>query len=337
MVIEPRFRGGTSTAVVRQLAELVHVADVAVVGIRSRMFGDSPANPVLLAELERLGLDLEWSSDRVVADVIILHNPLFLKFQPDLGVRLVCRKLLVVTHENFLLPGGSEAFDVLKCLSAIERATICASRFLAPVSDRNRRIVQSWVEQTDADWNLAEQNWINICDNEIVAPTPFPRDRRGRHSRPGPEKFPSNDVLLSLFPSRAEYCGILGGDGLIGLGAPDHWDLIPFNGKPVAEFLGGFDFFVYFSNPRITESFGMVLAEAVSAGKLVITDPVSAETFGAGVIGLTVNEVDSCIARHVNDPGLYCAQVRKAQASLTAFSSERFRSTALALTSYGSS
>ncbi len=321
----------------RQLAELVRIADVAVVGIRSRLFGDSPANPVLIAELERLGLGMEWASDRVAADVIILHNPLFLKFQPELGVRLVCRKLIVVTHENFLLPGGSEAFDVAKCLSAIERATICASRVLAPVSDRNRSFVQQWVGRNDADWNLAEHDWINICDNEIVAPTQFPRDRRGRHSRPSPEKFPSNDVLLSLFPSSAEYCGILGGDSLIGHDVPEHWDLIPFNGKPVAEFLGGFDFFVYFTNPRIAESFGMVLAEAVSAGKLVITDPASARTFGAGVIGLTVSEVESCIARHVNDPGLYCAQVRKAQASLSAFSSERFRGTALALTSLGSS
>lgn len=299
------------------------------------MFGDSPANPALLAEIDRLGLRMEWASDRVTADVIILHNPLFLKFQSNLGVRLVCRKLIVVTHENFLLPGGSEAFDVAKCLSAIERATICASKVLAPVSDRNRRFVQKWVERTDADWGLAEHNWINICDSEIVVPTQVPRDRRGRHSRPGPEKFPNNDVLLSLFPSSAEYCGILGGDGLIGPGAPEHWDLIPFNGKPVAEFLRGFDFFVYFTNPRIAESFGMVVAEAVSAGKLVITDSASAETFGAGVIGSTVNDVESCIAKHVNNPQLYCTQVKKAQEFLTAFSSERFRGTALAITGQG--
>ncbi len=329
MVFEPRFRGGTSTALIRELAELVQIADVSVVGIRSQMFGDSPANPALLAEIDRLGLRMEWASDRVTADVIILHNPLFLKFQSNLGVRLVCRKLIVVTHENFLLPSGSEAFDVAKCLSAIERATICASRVLAPVSDRNRQIVQAWVEQNDADWNLAEQNWINICDNEIVAPTPFPRDRRGRHSRPELEKFPGFADLRTMFPETAEYCGIMGGDQLGGPDKPNNWDLIPFNGKPVAKFLNDVDFFVYFTNPHWSESFGLVLAEAVAAGKLVITDPACALTFGQGVIGITVGEVGTCVAHHILNPERYGDKVRRAQAGLATFSGKNFEDAVL--------
>ena len=60
---------------IRQLSELMRIADLKVYAIRSAMFGDRPANPALLDELNRLGLKLQWEPDRIAADVIVLQNP----------------------------------------------------------------------------------------------------------------------------------------------------------------------------------------------------------------------------------------------------------------------
>jgi hypothetical protein len=43
------------------------------------------------------------------------------------------------------------------------------------------------------------EDWINICDFPFAPPTPAPRDRRGRHSRPGFEKFPLPRTWTSAF------------------------------------------------------------------------------------------------------------------------------------------
>ncbi|MFO4987299.1 hypothetical protein RCK87_26505, partial [Salmonella enterica subsp. enterica serovar 1,4,[5],12:i:-] len=81
--------------------------------------------------------------------------------------------------------------------------------------------------------------------------TSAPRDRRGRHSRPGFEKFPGLDTLRALFPPHAEHCAILGADTLMldPEAVPPHWTLLRFGAMPVAEFLATIDFFVYFTHP----------------------------------------------------------------------------------------
>ena len=52
----------------------------------------------------------------------------------------------------------------------------------------------------------------------------------------------------------------------------------------VPDFLASIDFFVYFTHPLLRESFGRAIAEAIAAGKLVITDPETAGPFGPGVV-----------------------------------------------------
>lgn len=331
LVTEPRFPGGTSTALAREIAAFSQVGNLRVVGLRSAMFSGDRINPLVQAALDRHRLALEWAEGPVAADVIILHNPSFLKRQKSLPVKLICRRLIVVTHENFSLEGGRETFDVAACLDAIDRATLCGSKVLAPVSLANRRSVAQWLNSHDSGWSLAGRDWINICDQPAIAPNPQPSDRRGRHSRPGMEKFPDLASMKRLFPASADYCGILGADSWVGPAVPRHWNLIPFNGMPVSQFLSQIDFFVYFTNRNWHESFGMAIAEAVSAGKLVVTDPETAATFGPGVLGVSVSDVDQAIARHIERPDLFAERVVAAQARIAEFSDARFREAANAV------
>ena len=99
----------------------------------------------------------------------------------------------------------------------------------------------------------------------------------------------------------------------------------------VPEFLAGIDFFVYFTHPLLRESYGRAIAEAVAAGKLVITDPDTAEAFGPGVVADGGEGVDGIVAAHIADPGRYAAAVLRAQADLARYRPEPVVARLLAL------
>ncbi len=328
-LVEARAQGGTSAAVAAELRATRGLARTRVHALGTRMFTGDAAAPVLADALDDLGLPLETGAPTVSADLVILHNPSFLRFGGDPAPRVLARDLIVVTHENFCLPGGGEAFDVAACLDATDRSAHVLSRWLAPVSPVNRAGVAAWLSDRPAAarrWRLWPGDWVNICDFPLLPPTAAPADRRGRLSRPGPEKFPDTATMERLFPPTARANVILGADLLTDQGhAHPHWTLLPFRSRGVGELFAVIDFFVYFTAPTWRESFGRVLAEAIAAGKVAISDPGTAAGFGGGVIGADPGEVDGIVARLIADPAAYGAHVARAQAGLAAFSPEGFR------------
>ena len=326
-MIDPRFPGGTASAAAAEVRALAPHADLQVVGLETAMFSGRSVNPALAEALDAHGLEICWEPPVARADTIVFHNPACLKFDDNLRIRLSCRTAIIVTHENFVRPGGSEGFDVGHCLSLLDAALVCGSRWLAPVSAANRETIAGWTHGTTADWPVAPFDWANICDMALHPPTPMPRDRRGRHSRPGFEKFPPVETMLRHFPPHAERVVILGADALL-LGPqaiPGHWDLRRFGATGVERFLEEIDFFVYFTHPLWRESFGRVIAEAIAAGKVVITDPITARSFGPSVVASEGDDVDEIIAAFLAAPQRYGAFVRAAQAWLAGLGPERFR------------
>lgn len=319
LLVEPRFPGGTSGAVAAEIRALAPHVTLRVAALATRMFRDRPVHPEIARALEDTGIALLARPPVVRADAIVLHNPAALKLETALRPRLSAARTIVVTHENLTRPGGRESFDVGHCLGLVAGRSVAGERLLAPVSAWNRRGVADWLaERPEAGWRIAGDDWPNILGLPFVAPTDRPRDRRGRHSRPGFEKFPGLAALMAQFPAHAERCAILGADLLLAdrEAVPGHWELLPFGAVPVEDFLAGLDFFVYFTNPAWRESFGRAIAEAIAAGKLVITDPETAAAFGPGVIADDGRGVDAIVAAHVADPGRYAAAVRRAQADL---------------------
>jgi hypothetical protein len=311
-------------------AELRAVAGVAAIevhGITSAMFPGRPVAPVLADALEELGLPLRMDAARIAADRVILHNPSFLRFDRTFASRIVAEEVVLVTHENFLRPGGQETHDVARCLELIDRASLALRKSIAPISPHNRETVIGWLAAHPAQshWRLRAADWINICDFPLVPPTSAPRDRRGRHSRPGFEKFPDIRTLDLCFPPEAEANVILGADVLDDLARErPHWQAIPFRGLDLPSYFSRIDFMVYFTAPTFRESFGRVLAEGIAAGKVVLTDPETAAIFGDAAVTATPEDVGAIIADFVAAPDRYAAQVRKAQARLALFSAENF-------------
>jgi hypothetical protein len=313
--------------VAHEICALDGVADLRVFALETAMFAGRNVNPALQAALDECGIELVWNPPVIRSEFVFFHNPSCLRFDEALDVRISCGRALVVAHENFLRPNGSESFDVAKCLRLIDAALICGARFIAPISAHNRRTVEAWIRRTGCDWPVTDFDCVPVVDLETTPPTDAPRDRRGRHSRPGFEKFPSLEAMLACFPPSAESCVILGGDNFL-LPRADvtkHWTIFRFREIPLADFFGRIDFHVYFTHPLWRESFGRVIAEAIAAGKVVLTDPGTAEAFGDAVVGCEVGEIDNVIREFVRDPGRYGAFVRAAQAQLGRFGPGPFR------------
>ena len=327
-IIDPRLPGGTSSAVAQELAAIADIAQVKVHALESQMFRGRNVAPQLARRLDDLRLELVWDSGTVSADIVILHNPSFLKFQHELGLRIFARHLVVVTHENFLRPGRHEGFGVLRCLDQIDRSSLALRKSIAPVSSHNRSTVRDWLSlhRLPGNWAVLDRDWFNVCDFPRRAPATAISDRRGRHSRPGLEKFPGLGDMDLCFPKHAEANVILGADLFLALGTQrPHWLMFPFQGIDLERYFEMFDFMVYFTSPMWRESFGRVLAEAVAAGKVVISDAETAATFGGAVIQGTPATVDSIIQRFIDQPRLYRDHVLAAQGKLDRFSAAAFR------------
>lgn len=331
LVLDPRFGGGTSSAVAREILALAPIFDLQVAFIESRMFRTGrTVHPKLVEALELTGVPFAWDPALVRAETVVLHNPSFLKYDESLKPRLNCARMIVVAHENFLQPNGCEGFDVGKTLRMIAARLPPCPHLLAPVSRYNRRTTEAWIAGAGKDgdgWDITPFDWFNICDFQLLPPVSAPRDRRGRVSRAGFEKFPDIATMHRHFPAHAERCAILGADSLLlpGTTVPPHWTLLPFGSADVATFLETIDFFVYFTHPNCRESFGRVLAEAIAAGKLVITDPGTAENFETAVVASDGNDIDRIIAGFIAAPDRYRDFVKAAQHHLTSFSADAFR------------
>jgi len=327
-VIDPRFSGGTSSAVAAELAISVRFAKVSVHAVSSAMFKGEIASPQIQKSLNEHHLELIWDQETISADVVVVHNPSFLKTNRTLNISIVCKHLIVVAHENFHRPGGKESFDVSHCLGLLDRATLSLRKSIAPISPYNRLTISNWLSlhAQHRNWSVFQQDWFNICDFQTIPPVEFPNDRRGRHSRPGHEKFPSIQDMELLFPKQAVANVILGGEVFLQsrLNKP-HWQVYPFNGINLREYFEMFDFMVYFTASTLRESFGRVLAESIAAGKVVISDPDTASIFDGAVIACTPADVDQIINDFVCHPAKYRKHVEQAQLKLEEFSSAAFQ------------
>ena len=201
LVVDPRFPGGTSTAVAQEIRTLDGHVDLRVFAIETTMFRDRRINAALEAALEACGLELIWNPPVIRSEIVFFHNPSFLRFDERLDLRVSCGLALLIAHENFLRPNGSEGLDVEKCLRLIDASLVCRSRFIAPISAYNRRTVEDWVPGSRSRLAGGRLRLLQRLRFPLrPADRERPRDRRGRHSRPGFEKFPPLETMLKRFP-----------------------------------------------------------------------------------------------------------------------------------------
>jgi hypothetical protein len=326
-LVDPRFPGGTSSALAEELKVISAICRPHLRGLKSSMFKGGHVSRQLQEACEETHVPFSWSGQTITSDVIIIQNPAFLKFQETMGIKLLAKTIIVVTHENFYRPTGEPAFDIDTVLDAIDDASIACKKILAPISPYNRSTVECWVQSKgETVWSVLPLDWFNICDFDVQKPTEEPRDRRGRLSRAGHEKFPSLASLDQSFPASAESCVLLGADNFIPFGIDrPHWELHPFGSMLVDTFFDEIDFMVYHTSPTWRESFGRVIAESIAAGKVVITDAETAANFDGGVVHADPKDVSAHIEHIIGNPGRYQSIVAEGQKALSRYSAQNFR------------
>lgn len=80
-ILDPRFPGGTSAAVAQELRAISQITRPKIYAISSRMFKGKMIAPALKSAFDDLDLTPIWDPSVISADIVILHNPSFLKFQ----------------------------------------------------------------------------------------------------------------------------------------------------------------------------------------------------------------------------------------------------------------
>ncbi|MEL7345889.1 MAG: hypothetical protein AAFN59_13715 [Pseudomonadota bacterium] len=144
------------------------------------MFRKGALAPQLDEAIQVQRIESCWNPSVVQDDVVILHNPSFLKRNTDFDARIVARHLVVVTHENFARPGGQAPYDVDSVMRLLDGASTSTRKSLAPIGRFNREGVEAWLSSAPefGHWDVLEDDWFNIFDGQMVPPTQNPRDRQ---------------------------------------------------------------------------------------------------------------------------------------------------------------
>lgn len=304
------FPGGTATAMAEEISLLTGIGEVAFYNADVKMLRKNPINHTLFQALRSNGVSIRKASGIVSADIVLVHNPSLFKFEDEINFRILAKKVFVIMHENPINAFSSANFRYDKVLNMLHKATISPDFIVAPISGVSRNlIVESGIE-----FKLAEQDWFNIWSEKSTDPCKAPQDRRGRHSRPGIEKWPSLGDLRKCFPEHAEN-HILGATPLMQKtnfgGATTH--LYDFGSLLVEDFLKKIDFYVYFHSSAWHESFGRCIAEAISAGKMVITHDYIEQSFGKACVYCKPDEIEDVISYYIDNPKKYVSKIKAAQ------------------------
>jgi hypothetical protein len=319
VVTSEKFPGGTSTALATELPSLAKAGLTTIYSPPLRMFRGLPANPHLTRAAKQLCVDIQSECYIISARTVVLHNPLIFKFDEEVDFRIVCENFICVMHENLTYPNGTDRFEYRRILGLLDDIVECRSFILAPISGVSRAAIPD----LPARFEISGQDWNNIVAAEMVPPTEAPRNRRGRHSRPGMEKWPPIEDLRRCFAGGESY--ILGADYIRN---HDHGlkntTFYNYGELAVDRFLSKFDFFAYFHSASWRESFGRVISEAICAGKLVLTHGYLRKTFGDACVYCEPEDVDGLVETYTADPSAYGEKVTLAQRAMAGFSRDAF-------------
>ncbi|MGP4966627.1 glycosyltransferase [Glutamicibacter ardleyensis] len=316
-VTDFRFPGGTTTLT---LAEMKAVAKsgkrVGFIHLESPL--NKPSTPIndALFEFQRRGQVEQLSlGDIAHVRVLIVRHPTVVTYLERADSKIsVDRALLIVNNPPVNRGGSGMVFDLEVCIENMDRL-FKTETFVIGESDLTRKLSVPLVPES----RLLNSTWPGvIASGSMPSPDFTKKPVLGRHSRDHGLKWPSSlATFRSAYVSDNYETKILGGaDELrkkLGESATDGITVHEFGALDVDDFLSSVDFWAYFHDDKLTESFGMSTAEAMAAGKVVILPPYMETTFGDGAIYADAVEVETLIQRYWADRSLYEEQSDKAR------------------------
>ena len=310
-----RLIGGTSSAIAAEIRAYVSAGlKVGLLPLHAHFF---PAGQPVHQEISRLIADhsitvLRAGGDNCTCTLLLLHNPIVLQNAPLEAVNLRSKYRLIIAHHVPQTRTGALNYEPWDIEARVCRA-YGGGAIWAPISP----VCRASFRRLAFDLPILSSNWHNVIHVEDWGtPRSHPRHRRisiGRHSRPDPDKWPSNrEDFLAAYPNSENVdVHFLGGEQLIDLGLgklPRNWHLYPFGHFSPRTFLEMIDFYVYFHHPETIEAFGRAPAEAAAAGCVVILPPYMQATFGPAALYCEPRDVKNILLALHRDPAAFAAQ-----------------------------
>ncbi len=303
LMVDPRFKGGTASAFATDVRAFVDLGlRVALHFARARHFfrsGDAD-NPDLLALSDLDGVSV-CPPQGVRARAVLFHHPMVFLHGVDNSVPVSAERAAIIAHQAPFEGNRALLYSPMRVQSAVRRQFGIAPMW-APISGLCRRQLASFQPLI----RLTAGDWANTFDTGLFAPK---RDKLanpgltiGRHGRADPLKWPdTGEALAASLPAGPDTrVRVMGADPgfFAGLGVDTAgWDILPFNAEPVPGFLDRLDVFSYFFSPKLVETFGRTVAEAMLMGVRCILDPRLEPSFGDMALYCRPGEVADLLER----------------------------------------
>lgn len=255
------------------------------------------------------------SGETVKTKLVIVNHPNLLMNTPEWMPNIQSEHCVVVFNQAPLTrwEGGRTAYEPKLVLQNAEKA-FGVKPIVAPLSGLIRDILTDIV----SEYSFTEENW-----SPLIKPRETVRLHRdldqvpvvGRHARDHRDKWPEakETTRLAYLAGTNIQVRILGGDSFAKrtLGyRPSNWEVIPFGGEDVSDFLSSLDIYLYYPHEQIIEAFGRGPMEAIEAGVPVVLPPALRPTFQEAAIYAEPSEVEDVVRRLWRDRDQYDRQVK---------------------------
>ena len=311
-----RFPGGTSSAIASEVTALTDAGySVGLVPVAGSVLKyPHPINEVISDLFTDGPATLIAPHQPVQARLCVLHHPQVFSAYPSQAWNISAEVYRLIVHHPPVDTSGEKYYD----WAAIDQTVndLFGAVQWAPVGPK----VRAAFDSLDKQPVLASDDWLNVLDVNDFA---LERDGFigarpviGRHSRPEPQKWPDDKtIFLQAYPEAPDITVRLMGYGaaqkeMIGV-PPANWELLPFNALPVARFLAGIDFFVYFHSDAWIEAFGRSILEAIAAGAVAILPRHFQPLFGDAALYCDAEDVARLVRDLHRNPIKYRRQSRR--------------------------
>lgn len=312
-----KFPGGTTSLTLAEIEESAKAGyNIAFIQAASPLNGpDTPIAPKLF-KMQLDGLVTQISlQDTAHTKLLVVRHPSVVTFMERHSSDIQAEKVvLIVNNPPMLSDGTGMVFDLNSCIQNTDRMFSTRTIIVAESG-----VTKALTKELAPKNRLSDSTWPGLIRARETSTPDFSQPPViGRHSRDHELKWPSSvSEFNSLYTSPYYQTKILGGvDSLVAKLGPDVVKgkvVLEFGEQDVDEFLSTLDFWVYFHDSRLSESFGMSIAEAMSAGKVVILPHYLEASFKEGAVYSRAEDVESLIMEFWKDPERYQRQAKLAK------------------------
>lgn len=315
-ITDYRFPGGNSSLIAAEIDAAANLGlRVAVAHLDSPVLRSRrPMSAKVHEVLREHSIPIITISDAVEAGLVVVRNPSVLQFTDRLQTGIKAASLALIVNTAPMGKNGDNAcFDLEECVIHAQKM-FGMSPDIYPESLQTRSLVEGLYPGLP----YAESEWPGFIDDTAFHQGRNVETRRlpvvGRHSRDHSLKWPENAADIARAYVRPEIfeTKILGGAGSISdrydLAAQPTVTVYPFGLVEPADFLKEIDFWVYFHDKSLVESFGMSIVEAMASGAVVILPEYMKPMFGSAALYGSPSDVGDIVTEYWSDKALFREQ-----------------------------